>query len=89
MDPSAYTTHMQGNIPSTLSGAANVPFLGSTGDLGKTPTPFLQRGGALLTVSGLLILGGLFAQSRDMDMVKNAMLFPGLMVMGYGVARLT
>lgn len=91
MDPSAYTQHMQGNT-ANFGAAANVPYLGNTASLGMThnsPTPFLQRGGAMLAVSGLLILGGLFAQTRGQDMVKNSLLYPGLMVMGYGVARLT
>lgn len=92
MDPTSYTKHMTGDT-SGLSGVANIPYLGNTASLGvahnASPTPFLQRGGAMLTVSGLLILGGLLAQNRGQGVIKNALLYPGLMVMGYGVARLT
>jgi len=93
MDPTTYTKHMTGDT-SNLGAAANVPFLGNAQPLGishnnTTPTPFLQRGGAMMTVSGLLILGGLFAQTQGRGTVQKALLYPGLMVMGYGVARLT
>lgn len=67
-------------------GASNATSFGTT----KTnPTPYLQRGGSIMAVSGLLILGGFFARTRDMTLPSQVMLGSGAIMAGYGVARLT
>ena len=89
MDPSTYGNLLtqQGEA---LQGAAMVPFLGSTTQVPKpNPIPYTQRGGSIIAVSGLLILGGFFARSRNMNLPSQMMLGSGAIMAGYGVARLT
>lgn len=87
MDPSAYGNLLtqQGEA---LQGAANVPFLGTTPPK-PNPVPYTQRGGSILAVSGLLVLGGFIARNRNMDLPSSMMYGTGALVAGYGIARLT
>lgn len=87
MDPSAYDQLLtqQGEA---LQGAAMVPYLGSTTPK-PNPTPYLQRGGSIMAVSGLLILGGFLARNRNMDLPSSMMYGTGALMAGYGIARLT
>jgi hypothetical protein len=92
MNPDIYNNLLTQQGPA-LQGATMVPFLGAASqglsNTGKSPIPYTQRGGSIIVVSGLLILGGFLARSRNMDLPSNMMLGSGAIVAGYGIARIT
>ena len=95
MDPEIYNNLLTQQSPA-LQGAAMVPFLGaanlgqsSNSPVGANPTPYTQRGGSIMAVSGLLVLGGFLARSRNMDLPSQVMMGTGAVIAGYGIARLT
>jgi hypothetical protein len=53
------------------------------------PIPYTQRGGSILAVAGLFLLGGFLARNRDMTLPSQMMYGTGAMAAGYGIARLT
>lgn len=95
MNPETYNNLLTQQGPA-LQGATMVPFLGAA-NLGTShdspsfanPTPYTQRGGSIMAVSGLLVLGGFLARSRNMDLPSQIMMGTGAVIAGYGIARLT
>jgi len=90
VNPDTYNQLLTTQQGEALSGATRVPFLGSNHIPSKAnPIPYTQRGGSILAISGLLLLGGVIARSKNIDMPSQMLLGSSLILGGYGVARLT
>jgi hypothetical protein len=91
VNPDTYNQLLTTQQGEALSGATLVPFLGSNNNTPPkpNPVPYTQRGGSILAISGLLLLGGVIARSKNIDMPSQMLLGSSLILGGYGVARLT